>query len=83
MPFCQRRPHDLVEAAPRHDAVPARRTKIDGVERPGSDAAVATLQFGLATLLSRRSLLDIELKIGVTSDSPDFALTVSVPFRFQ
>jgi outer membrane putative beta-barrel porin/alpha-amylase len=59
------------------------RTKIDGATIPGSDAAVATLQFGLATLLSRRSLLDIQLNVGLTPDAPDFALTVSVPFRFQ
>jgi outer membrane putative beta-barrel porin/alpha-amylase len=59
------------------------RTKINGVEIPGSDPAVATLQLGLATLLSRRSLLDIQLNVGVTPDAPDFALAVSVPFRFQ
>lgn len=59
------------------------RTRINGVKVPGSDAAVATLQFGLATLLSRRSLLDIQLNVGLTPDSPDFALVVSVPFRFQ
>jgi hypothetical protein len=59
------------------------RTKINGAEIPGSDAAVATLQFGLATLLSRRSLLDIELKVGLTPDTPDFALVVSTPVRFQ
>jgi hypothetical protein len=65
------------------DANRSGRTKFNGVERPGSDAVVATLQFGLATLLSRRALLDIQLSVGVTSDSPDFALLVSVPFRFQ
>jgi hypothetical protein len=59
------------------------RTKINGAEIPGSDAAVATLQFGLATLLSRRSLLDIQLNVGLTPESPDFALVLSVPFRFQ
>jgi hypothetical protein len=58
------------------------RTKVNGSEIPGSDAAVATLQFGLATLLSRRSLLDIELKVGLTPDTPDFALVVSAPIRF-
>lgn len=58
------------------------RTRINGVAIPGSDAAVATLQFGLATLLSRRSLLDLQLSVGVTPDSPDFALAVSVPMRF-
>ena len=59
------------------------RTKIDGNAIPGSDTALATLQFGLATLLSRRSLLDIQLNIGVTPEAPNFALIVSVPFRFQ
>jgi hypothetical protein len=59
------------------------RTKVNDVSRPGSDTAVATLQFGLATLLSRRALLDIQLNIGVTPDSPNFALIVALPFRFQ
>jgi Putative MetA-pathway of phenol degradation len=59
------------------------RTKVNGAEIPGSDAALATLQLGLATLLSRRSLLDLELKVGLTPDTPDFALVVSAPFRFQ
>jgi hypothetical protein len=59
------------------------RTEINGVAIRGSDAMVATLQLGLATLLSRRSLLDIQLGIGVTRDAPDFSVTVSLPFRFQ
>jgi hypothetical protein len=58
------------------------RTKINDVSRPGSDTAVATLQFGLATLVSRGTLLDIQLNIGVTPDAPDFALIVALPFRF-
>ena len=59
------------------------RAKVDGVTVPGSDPAVATLQLGLATLLSRRSLLDIQLNVGVTPDAPNFALIVSLPIRFQ
>jgi hypothetical protein len=59
------------------------RTKIDGNAIPGSDTALATLQFGLATLLSRRSLLDLQLNIGVTPEAPNFGLIVSMPFRFQ
>jgi len=58
------------------------RTEINGVERPGSDSAVASLQFGLATVISRGSLLDIQLNVGVTPDSPDFTLIVALPFRF-
>jgi len=59
------------------------RTKINDAEIRGSDAAVATLQLGLATLISRRSLLDIQLNVGLTPDSPNFALIVSLPIRFQ
>lgn len=59
------------------------RTKVDGANVPGSDATLATLQLGLATLLSRRILLDVQLNVGVTSDSPDFGLVVSLPIRFQ
>jgi hypothetical protein len=58
------------------------RTQISGVAIRGSDTVVATLQFGLATLLSKRSLLDIQVGIGVTPDAPDFSLTVSLPVRF-
>ena len=79
----------MLAASPRtslrggFEASRSGRTKIDGAEIPGSDAMVATVQFGLATLLSRRSLLDVQLSVGVTPDAPDFALVVSVPFRFQ
>jgi hypothetical protein len=61
----------------------AGRTKINGNAIPGSDPALATLQFGLATLVSRQSLLDIQLNVGLTPDSPNFALIVSLPIRFQ
>ncbi len=61
----------------------AGRTQIDGNSIPGTDTAVATLQFGLATLLSRRSLIDIQVNIGLTPDSPNFALIVALPSRFQ
>jgi hypothetical protein len=79
----------MLAASPRtslrggFEASRSGRTKIDGAEIPGSDAMVATVQFGLATLLSRRSLLDVQLNVGVTPDAPDFALAVSVPLRFQ
>jgi len=59
------------------------RTEVNGAAVPGSDVAVATLQLGLATLLSRRTLLDIQVAIGVTRDAPDFSLTVALPIRFQ
>jgi hypothetical protein len=58
-------------------------TRINGVKTPGTDPMAATLQFGVATLLSRRALLDIQIGIGVTRDAPDYRVTAAVPFRFD
>jgi hypothetical protein len=48
---------------------------------PGTDQTVASLQLGLATLVSRHALLNFALEIGLTEDAPDFRLGVSVPLH--
>jgi hypothetical protein len=48
---------------------------------PGTDQIAAVLQLGLATLASRRALLNFVLGIGLTEDSPDFQFGVSVPLH--
>ena len=48
----------------------------------GTDETVAVLQLGLGTVLSRRLLLNVTVGIGLTADSPDFQLGVSLPMRF-
>ena len=58
------------------------RTRIGGANVPGSDATVGILELGVATLLTRRTLLDVHLGIGVTPDAPDFRVRVSLPTRF-
>jgi hypothetical protein len=58
------------------------RTKNDGADVPGSDATAGILELGLATLITRRTLLDVNLGIGVTADAPDFRLRVALPIRF-
>ena len=58
------------------------RTKIAGSGIPGSDATVAMLELGFASLLSRRTLVDLQFAIGLTPDSPDFQLRLSLPVRF-
>lgn len=58
-------------------------TRIDGAKAPGTDATMGTLQFGVATLISRRALLDIQLGVGVTPEAPDFRLIAAVPIRFD
>ena len=58
------------------------RTSINGVKTPGSDTVAATLQLGLGMLLTPRSLLDVQVSIGVTPDAPDFGITAALPIRF-
>jgi hypothetical protein len=48
----------------------------------GTDETVAVLQLGIATVLSRRALLNVTVGIGLTSDSPNFQLGFTVPVRF-
>jgi hypothetical protein len=56
------------------------RTKIDSSKIPGSDTVDSLFEFGLATIVFPRTLLDLTAGIGLTSDSPDFRLGVSLPF---
>jgi hypothetical protein len=58
------------------------RTHFAGAAVPGSDATVGIVELGLSTLLSRQTLLDINLGVGVTSDAPDFRIRVALPIRF-
>lgn len=56
------------------------RAKIDSRKIAGSDSVVSLFEFGLATNVFPRTLLDLTAGIGLTSDSPDFRLGVSLPF---
>ncbi len=58
------------------------RAKVAGSGIPGSDATVAMLELGFASLLSPRTLVDLQFAIGLTPDSPDFQLRLSLPVRF-
>lgn len=56
------------------------RAEINGRKIPGSDSVVGLFEFGLASIVLPRTLLDVTAGIGLTSDSPDFRLGVSLPF---
>jgi hypothetical protein len=60
----------------------AGRATIDGLKIPGSDTSTGMLDLGFATLLSPRSLLSVQAGFGITRDSPDFRLVVSLPVRY-
>ena len=58
-------------------------TKFRRYQIAGSDAVVAELGLGVATLLTAQNLLAIRVSIGVRPDAPDFSITASVPVRFH
>jgi hypothetical protein len=64
------------------DVTRSGRSRVAGSAVAGSDATVGLVELGLATLVTARALLDLELGIGITPDAPDFRLTLSLPIRF-
>lgn len=58
------------------------RTNVDGQSLPGTDTVASTLLLGLGRVLSPKLLLDLSLGVGLTRDTPDYALQLSLPYRF-
>lgn len=56
---------------------------LDGAEIPGTDQTTATLQIGAAVLVTPTTLLNVTAGVGLTEDSPDFQIIVTVPTRFS
>jgi hypothetical protein len=54
-----------------------------GEKIPGSNSSLGLFELGLATIVYPRTLFDFRAAIGLTSDSPDFRLGVSLPFRLR
>jgi hypothetical protein len=59
------------------------KTEINGLEIDGSDQVQASLSFGVTYALGARTSVDIGADIGLTDDSPDFAVRVSTPMVFR
>lgn len=55
---------------------------INGRRVAGSDQVSSFLALGASSILGRRTLLSVSLGIGLTEDSPDYSLSVSLPLRF-
>jgi hypothetical protein len=55
----------------------------DGREIPGTDRAVGTFTFGVSSILTARVLFDITAGIGLTEDTADYFVNVSLPIRFD
>lgn len=56
--------------------------EINGVEVNGSSTTVGELEIGAGVVLTRDILLNIVGSFGITDDSPDMTLGVSLPVRF-
>jgi hypothetical protein len=57
------------------------RDERNDIKIPGSNQTAALFEFGVATIILPRTLLDVRAGIGLTSDSPDFRFGVSLPVR--
>jgi len=49
----------------------------------GSDRTPASFEVGGATLLTRGTLLNLSVRIGLTDDADDFAISLSLPIRLD
>ena len=59
------------------------KTRIDHQLIDGSNMTTGTFAVGLSTAAGGDQPVDVDLAIGLTSDSPDFQLTVSFPIDFE
>jgi hypothetical protein len=57
-------------------------TRLNGQGVFDSDTVLGTLQIGVATVLSRRMLLNLTGDLRITGNVPDFRLTATLPIRF-
>jgi Putative MetA-pathway of phenol degradation len=60
----------------------AGELKVNGTTLPGSKQTVSLLELGGSVILTRRTLLDVAFAAGLTEDSPNFVLGISLPVRF-
>ncbi len=60
-----------------------QKTKLNGQEIDGSDQRNASIGFGLSYGLGGGRSFDVTASFGLTDDSPDYTVTVAMPFRFN
>lgn len=57
-------------------------TRVDGMPVPGTRATIGLLELGGSVALSRKTLVDIGIGIGLTDAAPKFVLNFAIPIRF-
>jgi hypothetical protein len=58
-----------------------QKSRLDGVKIPGSYSTTGVFSIGSAYLLTDTSSVDFSVGIGITEDSPDLLVTLTLPFR--
>jgi hypothetical protein len=64
------------------DQIGATEVEVDGQAIPGSDAVFATFTIGVSSIMGPRVLLDLTAGIGLTHETSDYFVDVSLPIRF-
>jgi len=59
----------------------SRRTKVDGLNIPGSYLNSGSLTFGVSHTTFSGRTYDVNARIGLTRDSPDAQISLAIPFR--
>ncbi len=57
--------------------------KVDGQRIDGSDRVESILSLGASAILGRNVLLAGAVGVGLTDDSPDYSVSISLPIRFS
>lgn len=55
----------------------------DGRKIKNSNQNITSLNFGVSSILGRRTLLSLNAGVGLTEDAPDYSIGVSLPVRFD
>lgn len=55
--------------------------RLDGETLAGTDTQFASLSFGVSSILSRSTFIEASVDVGLTEDSPAYAVSVSTPIR--
>lgn len=61
----------------------AQKTRVNGATIATSDATSAVMTIGFSSIVSRNTLVDVGLDVGLTDDSPQFAISLSLPTRIE
>jgi hypothetical protein len=60
-----------------------QNTTINGQEVDGTDKVASSLSLGASSVLGRGVLLNAAVDVGLTDDAPDYAVSLSLPIRFD